>query len=391
MFFSKTILKLVAYLASVVLFGLCLTAILERDHLQLITKFETLKEVDPRIRAAELADKGDYCQALEYMEYFMDYDYVGQNPAMAEYYRNLQEKRDSLAFRGQDVWNGVWAGKGSCPESMISSTVTDFLIIGDVRSLVWEAAKWWKNEPNDDFVVALASIGILASALTYGTGGAAAPAKGSLSLLKVAKKADKISAPLQKSFVSVFKEAKRTRSLNQVKPISDAIYQLATTSNMKMRDFLTIVSRADNVRDVRLMPKVAKAYGKKTGKLLSLGGDDALRIFRRFGNHKDISSALDTAVKYGPEGTRLLVKVGPSQFLKYVTLTKYAARTTRSVWQGHLTSLLTWSVKSIPQTGIWILAVLSGIIVVSPVYSITRWVRRLSVARTIPAEEPVYA
>ena len=83
MFFSKTILKLVAYLASVVLFGLCLTAILERDHLQLITKFETLKEVDPRIRAAELADNGDYCQALEYMEYFMDYDYVKQNPAMA--------------------------------------------------------------------------------------------------------------------------------------------------------------------------------------------------------------------------------------------------------------------------------------------------------------------
>ncbi len=391
MFFSKTILKLVAYVAAAVLFGLCLTAILEKDHLNLITQFETLEAVDPRIRAAELADKGDYCQALEYMGHFMDYDYIKQNPAMLEYYRNLEDKRDSLAFRGQDVWNGVWAGKGSCSESMISSTVADFLIIGDVRSLVWEAAKWLRNEPNDDFVVALASIGILASALTYGSGGAAAPAKGSLSLLKVAKKADKISAPLQKSFLRIFKEAQRTRSVKQLKPVSDAIYELAKSPNMKMRDFLTVISRADNVHDVRLMPKVAQAYGRKTGKLLSLGGDDSLRIFRRFGNHKDISTALDTAVKYGPEGTRLLVKLGPSQFLKYVTLTKYAARTTRSVWQGHLTSLLTWSVTRIPQTGIWILAVFSGIIVVSPVYSIIRRVRRLSVARTIPAEEPVYA
>ncbi len=274
---------------------------------------------------------------------------------------------------------------------MISSTVTDFLIIGDVRSLVWEAAKWWRYEPTDDFVVALASIGILSSALTYGTGGAAAPAKGSLSLLKIAKKADKISAPLQKSFVRVFREAERTRSLKQLKPMSDAIYQLARTPNLKMRDFLTMISRADNVRDVRLMPRVAKAYGSKTGKLLSLGGDDAMRIFRRFGNHKDISTALDTAVKYGPQGTRLLGKVGPSQFLKYVTLTKYAARTTRSVWQGHLNSLLLWSINRIPETGIWILAVLSGIIVIFPVYSLIRRVTKLSAAKSVPAEAPVYA
>jgi len=391
MFFSKIILKSVVYVTAVVLFGLCLTAILQKHHLRLITEFETLKEVDPRIRAAELADKGDYCQALEYMEYFMDYNYVRENPAMLDYYRSLQEKRDSLAFRGQDLWNGVWAGKGSCPESMISSTVTDFLIIGDVRSLVWEAAKWWKNEPNDDFVVALASIGILSSALTYGTGGAAAPAKGSLSLLKIAKNANKISAPLQKSFVRVFKEAKKTRSVKRLKPMSDAIYQLARTPYLKMRDFLTIISLADNVRDVRLMPRVAKAYGSKTGKLLSLGGDDAMRIFRRFGNHKDISSALDTAVKYGPQGTRVLAKVGPSQFLKYVTLTKYAVRTTRSVWQGHLTSLLTWSVKRIPETGIWILAALSGIITIFPAYKLIRRVTKLSVAKSVPGEAPVYA
>ncbi len=177
---------------------------------------------------------------------------------------------------------------------MISSTVTDFLVIGDVRSLVWEAAKWWRNEPHDDFIVALASIGLLSTALTYGSGGTAAPAKGSLSLLKVAKEANKISAPLQKSLIRVFKEAERTRSLKRLRPISDAIYQLARTPNIKMRDFLTIISRSDNVSDLRLMPKVAKAYGRKTGKLLSLGGDDSLRIFRKFGNHKEIANALDT-------------------------------------------------------------------------------------------------
>jgi hypothetical protein len=390
MFLSKTIIKLVAYLAVVAVFGLSLATILQRDHLRLVTQFETLKEIDPRVKATELAEKGDYCQAIDYLEYFMDYDYVKQNPAIAEFYKGLKEKRDSLTFRGEDVWNGIWAGKGSCPESMISSTVTDFLVIGDVRSLVWEAAKWWRNEPRDDFTVALAGLGLLATVLTYGTGGTAAPAKGSLSLLKVAKDANKISAPLQKSLIGVFREAKRTKSLKGLKPISDAIYQLAGTRNIKMRDFLTIISRSDNVRDLRLMPRVAKAYGQRTGKLLSLGGDDSLRIFRKFGARKEIANALDTAVKYGPEGTQLLRKVGPSQFLKYVTLTKYAARTTRSVWQGHLTPLLTWSVAKIPEGGIWILTILSGLVVVSPAYSLVRRAMKMSVSRFAGMEAPAH-
>ena len=390
MFFYKTVIKSVAYLAAVAVFGLSLAMILQRDRLRLITQFETLKEIDPRVKASELAEKGDYCQAIDYMGYFMDYDYVKRNPAIVEYYKRLKEKRESLAFRGEDVWNGIWAGKGSCPESMISSTVTDFLVIGDVRSLAWETAKWWRNEPHDDFVVALAGIGILATALTYGSGGAAAPAKGSLSLLKVAKEANKISAPLQKSLVRVFREVERTRSLKRLKPISDAIHKLARTQNIKMRDFLTIISRSDNVRDLRLMPRVARVYGRKTGKLLSLGGSDSLRIFRKFGARKEIANALDTAVKYGPEGTRLLRKVGPSRFLKYVTLTKYAARTTRSVWQGHLTSLLTWSVAKIPETVILLLAVLSGLVVVSPVHFLIRRVIKLSASKSKGAEAPAH-
>jgi hypothetical protein len=390
MFFYKTVIKPVTYLVAVAVFGLSLAMILQRDRLRLITQFQALKEIDPRVKATDLAKKGDYCQAIEYMEYFMDYDYVKRNPAMVEYYKGLKEKRESLAFRGEDVWNGIWAGKGSCPESMISSTVMDFLVIGDVRSLVWEAAKWWRNEPRDDFVVALSGIGILATAVTFGTGGAAAPAKGSLSLLKVAKEANRISTPLQKSLVRVFREVERTRSMKRLKPVSDAIYKLAKIPNIKMRDFLTIISRSDNVRDLRLMPRVAKAFGRNTGKLLSLGGHDSLTIFRKFGHRKEIANALDTAVKYGPEGTRLLRKVGPSQFLKYVTLTKYAARTTRSVWQGHLTSLLSWSVAKIPETLIWILAALSGAVVALPVFSLIRRAIKLFVSKSKGAEIPAH-
>ncbi len=110
MIFYKTIIKLVAYLAAVVIFGLSLAVVLQSDHLRLITQFETLKEIDPRVRATELAEKGDYCQAIDYMEYFMDYDYVKRNPAIAEYYKQLR-KNGSLWHSGVRMC-GMAYGRG---------------------------------------------------------------------------------------------------------------------------------------------------------------------------------------------------------------------------------------------------------------------------------------
>jgi len=74
---------------------------------------------------------------------------------------------------------------------------------------------------------------------------------------------------------------------------------------------------------------------------------------------------VDTAVKYGPDGARLLAKTGPTRFLKYVRATKYAARTTRSVWQGRLNNLLVKTMSLLPRPAIFSLALLSGLVVLA--------------------------
>jgi voltage-gated potassium channel Kch len=322
--------------------------------------------VDPLPRAKELADAAEYCQALEYLDYFMDYDYVKENPKVTELYDEIKKKRGSYLFVGTDIVTGIVKGKGACTESLVSATVSDFFLIGDVRDLtIGLTNKYYYGQEADEFTMALAGVGILASGITYMTAGASTPAKASLSIFKVAKKLNKIPASLEKSLIRIFKRSAMTRDLKPMMPVARSVYRISKTPGLRMRDVFAVLSRSRNVRDLKTMERVAATYGKNTGKFLNLGGEVPIRLIRRFPLEKNIAEAVDTAVKYGPEGTKLLAKTGPTRFLKYVRATKYAARTTRSVWQGRLNSLLVKTMSLLPRPAIFSLAMLSGLVVLA--------------------------
>jgi hypothetical protein len=364
--FVGRLIKLAAYVIAAVVFGLCLAVLLKQHDLELIRQFQSLQQVDPLPRAKELADAGEYCQALEYLDYFMDYDYVKENPKVTELYDEIKKKRGSYLFVGTDIVTGIVTGKGACTESLVSATVSDFFLIGDVRDLtIGLTSKYYHGQEADEFTMALAGVGILASGITYMTAGASTPAKASLSIFKVAKKLNKIPASLEKSLIRIFKRSAMTRDLKPMMPVARSVYRISKTPGLKMGDMFAILSRSRNVRDLGTMERVAATYGKNTGKFLNLGGEVPVRLIRRFPLDKNIAEAVDTAVKYGPEGTKLLARTGPTRFLKYVRATKYTARTTRSVWQGRLNSLLVKTMSLLPRPAIFSLAMLSGLVVLA--------------------------
>jgi len=359
------LIKLSAYLIAVVIFALCLAVLIRQHDLELIKQFQSLQQVDPLPRARELADAGEYCQALEYLDYFMDYDYVKESPKVAELYDEIKKKRKSYLFVGTDIATGVLKGKGACIESLVSATVSDFFLVGDVRDLaIGLTNTYYYGQEADEFTMALAGVGVLASGVTYMTAGAGAPVKTSLSIFKMAKKLNKISTSLQKSLIKVFKRSAEARDLKPIMPLAQSVYRISKTPGLKMGDMFAVLSRSRNVRDIKTMERAAATYGRKTGKFLSLGGEAPVSVVRRFPMDKNIVEAVDTAVKYGPDGTRLLAKTGPTRFLNYVRATKYAARTTRSVWQGRLNNLLVKTMSLLPQSAIFSLAMLSGLAVV---------------------------
>ncbi len=135
------IVKLSVYFTLVVIFGASVYTIINVQELRVINEFEALKRVDPLPKAKELVEEKGYCEALAYLDDFRQYDYVRDNPDVTAFYNEIKVKRDSIWFRGQDALEGIWRGRGACPESMISATAADFFVIGDVRDLVWQGVK----------------------------------------------------------------------------------------------------------------------------------------------------------------------------------------------------------------------------------------------------------
>jgi len=388
-FFGTSVLvaKVLAYLAVVMLFVVCLYAIDQHQELKLFNQFQALQRVNPIPRAQELADAGEYCEALEYLDYFREYDYVRDDPEVTRLYNEIKSKRDSLSFSASDAFRGLWKGRGACVESLVAATVSDFLIIGDIRDLAWGAIKKYQGQDADEFTMALAGMGIVLSGVTAvatpATAGAAAPAgvtaRTSVSLLKLAKKMGKLPDPLQKSLIRVFRQTANAKSLKPLTPVSDSLYRISKVDGLKVSDFMTALSRSRSLSDIKFMEKVTTAYGKQTGKFLKLGGDTPVTVLRRFGvKNKDVKQAVDTAIQYGPEGMRLLQRTGPSAFLNYVRIAKYSARATRSVWNQRVTKLLGKVVIGLPVEALFGIAILAGLVTFSaPTYYGLKAIRRV--------------
>ena len=211
-------------------------------------EFYSLTRIDPLPKADQLYQAGEYCEALEYLDYFMDYDYVRSDSKIVGLYNEIKATRDSYSFMAEDLLRGVWKGKGVCPESLVSATVSDFFVIGDVRDLlIGVLDKYYYGEDPDEFVMSLAAVGIVASGITYASGGTGTPAKVSVSVLKLAEKMGKLPASLRRSLVKVFKQAAHAGDLKAVRPLSKSFYKISTVKGVEgtgpFRDLVTFEKR----------------------------------------------------------------------------------------------------------------------------------------------------
>lgn len=378
-------IKLVMYLAFAALFVTSAYVAVQLRELKLLSEFKALQQEDPLPEARRLEAAGEYCKAIEYLDYFMDYKYVRENPEAQALYSRIKAEREDPRQIGLDILSGVWRGKGACTESLVSATVSDFLVVGDVRDLLWGVVDTYRGKDADTFTMALAGFGVLLTGATVisapASGGTSVPAgvsaKASVSLLKITKKFGKLPASLQKALVGVFKKCARTRSLRPFRPMAEAVYGLSRVKGLKLSDFMTVISRSRNLTDLKMMERAARIYGKNTGKFIALTGDLPVDMLKRYGNSRDLTKAINTSIQYGPEGRRLLKKTGPTRFLKYMNRAKYTARAGRSVWKNRLPLLLAHLMKFLPESALLALLLGSGVVTLGvPVRRVAKAMRR---------------
>lgn len=285
-----------------------------------------LSRIDPVPHAQELVAEKRFAEAEDYLGYFMEFDYVKDNPQAVELYAQIESTRSSWSYNLKKIGEGLIKGKSDETIGNVTGAVSDFLVIGDIRDLSIEGVKYVKGEEVDEVLVALSTIGVVATgtqvasaAGTAVTGGAAAPtvsasttAKTSIVMLKTARKLGKLPKWLLKGIKEAAVAVKESKSIAKLTDLFDDVYKLAKT-----KGGLEILSKTTDAASLKRMANFADRFKDRSLMMIKLGGE---KVFQA-GKITQNDYAIKVATTYGEKGIALLNKVGASKFMQ--SLPKY--------------------------------------------------------------------
>jgi hypothetical protein len=180
----------------------------------------------------------------------------------------------------------------------------DLFVFGDIRDAVREGAHLARGEPADELILGLAGAGILVTAATYATLGAAAPERVGLSFVKAARRTGRLAAPVAewmtrsvrevvdtKAFGVALSKASITAPGEALRLARDAVkLDRAEGVMTMMRDVGRVRAKAgtgaaleglklsEGPRDVARLARLAETKGGKTRAILKLAGRAAFAL-----------------------------------------------------------------------------------------------------------------
>jgi hypothetical protein len=311
----------------------------------------TLAHIDPVPKTEELIKEKKYADAHEYLSYYIEYDYVNQNPKAVKLLDEIDKVRASYTYRKNKFFEGLTKGKSDEDIGRVTAIISDFLVVGDVRDLTIAGTNYANGKEVDKTIVALSSLGILASASTLYTLGATAPLKSSISVLKFGKRAGKIPSWLNKQIIKQANIATETKSLNNIKKLLDPIHKLHKKIGLKQT--LNLIKETKNLSELKSMVKLSQKFGKKSNILLQSTGAKSLKLIENMPNVKNKNILY--ASTYGSNGITALKKMGQS---KFITRMKVTSNLVKTGYKGNLDTLFTKLLNNIQTKVLFTLAFL---------------------------------
>ncbi len=292
-----------------------------------------LTRIDPVPETRAMMSEGRYAEAADYLEFFLEYDYVRNDPIALELYDEITGIRGSLTYRAEKVTEGILQGTSDETLGQVTGVVTDLLVIGGIRDLVVQGGHWVRGDSVDQVIVALSTIGLVATAsqlastvATVGTAGTAAPTvvvssvvKSSVTTLKQEHCFGHLPGWLSETLISSAKTVRQTGNIDAVAELLDNVRRLAA-----VRGGLDVLSRTRNAESLSRLAQVSETFGDATRTLFRVGGE----TFVRSAQSAQHAEGVRLAATYGVEGLRLLDRVGPTRFMKY------SARSTKILYRN---------------------------------------------------------
>jgi hypothetical protein len=181
---------------------------------------------------------------------------------------------EATARMGTDALNGFLSGDASSEAALAGAIAGDLTGIGDVRDLYLQAEKYFTGGEVDPLLAGLSAVGLGVTAATYASAGLALPARSGLSSLKAVKRAGKLSPALGRQLATVAADAIDTRSIKVLTRSLDSLGTDIFTIGSKAgyRTTLLTLEKAQSVKEVSVMAKLATRFGKATRGALVLAG-----------------------------------------------------------------------------------------------------------------------
>jgi hypothetical protein len=284
--------------------------------------YHTLVRVDPIPHTKALISQEKYADAQEYLEYFMQFDYVSKVHEAQDLLKNIQTKRESFEYRSTKIFEGIYTGTSDEMLGQFSAIGSDFFFIGDLRDLAIEGSHYFKDEKVDTVLVSLSSIGLAASVSTLFTLGGGSVAKGGISVLKLAQKSKSIPTWLQKYLSRQSIQIQKAKSISSLTALFKNISDIRQTLGLK--NTLKILSKTKNINDLKAMSKLSKHYGKNTAIMLDLSNTKLLTHSNTLRYYD--KNTVQLATVYGGNGFTHLLKGGEKHFIKTMKRMKSYAK-----------------------------------------------------------------
>ena len=300
----------------------------------------TLVQINPIPHTKELIKQKKYVEAEEYLSYFIQYDYVKKNPESSKLIQVIQTKRNSFDYKKDKILEGILKGNSDEGIGRASALASDFLVVGDIRDLAIEGMHYNNGEKVDKLMLSLSSLGLLATATTVYSLGATAPIRGSVSLLKYAKRANKIPLWLQTKLIKQIAIVKKTKSLKQMEQLLIPLQKLYKKVGLNQAS--NLLSKSRNLKELNALSKFASRFGSKSQVLLNSTNNSALKYLHKMPNVSTKNFLY--ASTYGEQGLKGLNKLGANKFMKRVGFHSNLAKTT---YKGNLNSIFNALLKNV--------------------------------------------
>ena len=226
------------------------------------------------------------------------------DPALAERVKAANSAAAGAARNVKNFARGLVTGEPGDMVGLAGTALGDLFVFGDVRDAVREGARFARGEAGDELVLGLACAGIAITVGTYATLGAAAPARVGLSLVKAARKTERLGARMagwigrsahEVVDVPALRGALAKASLTQpavaVRAAREAVkIEKAEGLVHAMRDVGRVQAKAgsraaldgiklsEGPRDLSRLARLAESKGGKTRAILRLAGRAAIAL-----------------------------------------------------------------------------------------------------------------